>query len=198
MSRTGKIAIQQKRTGSVVQVLINTVVGLGLGVNGNAVLGAVGQQIGASLEGLDEFSIAPRSDGGDGGAERLCAHFEAHLVISLAGGSVSNVLGSLFDGNADHLLGNAGPGDGRSQQIAGFVNGVALDGFKDVILGKVLAEVGDNALEGTAIDSLGLNLGKVFLELPDVGAEGDDVEALFDQPFEDNGGVETAGVGEDA
>lgn len=185
-------------TGSVVQVLIDTVVGLGLGVDGNAVLGAVGQQIGASLEGLDEFSITPRSDGGDGGAKRLCAHFEAHLVISLAGGSVSNVLGALFNGNANHLLGNARTSNGGSEQVARLVNGVALDGFKDVILDKVSAEVGDDALEGAAINGLGLNLGEVFLELPDVGAEGDDVEALFDQPFEDDGGVETAGVGEDA
>ncbi len=33
--------------------------------------------------------------------------------------------------------------------------------------------------------------------LADVGAEGDDVEALFAEPFEDDGGVEAAGVGED-
>jgi len=33
--------------------------------------------------------------------------------------------------------------------------------------------------------------------LAHVGAEGDDVEALFAEPFEDDGGVEAAGVGED-
>ena len=33
--------------------------------------------------------------------------------------------------------------------------------------------------------------------LTDVGAEGDDLEALFAEPFEDDARVETAGVGED-
>ena len=33
--------------------------------------------------------------------------------------------------------------------------------------------------------------------LSDVGAKGDDVEALFAEPLEDHGGVEAAAVGED-
>ena len=63
---------------------------------------------------------------------------------------------------------------------------------------RTLAKVGDDALEGAARDGLGLDGLKVLVVLADVGAEGDDVEALLAEPGEDDGGVEAAGVGEDA
>ena len=63
---------------------------------------------------------------------------------------------------------------------------------------RTLAKIGDDALDGAARDGLGLDGLKILVVLPDVGAEGDDVEALLAEPGEDDGGVEAAGVGEDA
>ena len=63
---------------------------------------------------------------------------------------------------------------------------------------RTLAKVGDDALDGAARDGLGLDGLKVLVVLSDVGAEGDDVESLLAEPGEDDGGVESAGVGEDA
>ena len=62
---------------------------------------------------------------------------------------------------------------------------------------RTLAKVGDDALDGAARDGLGLDGLEVLVVLADVGAEGDDVEAFFAEPLEDDGGVEAAGVGED-
>ena len=59
-----------------------------------------------------------------------------------------------------------------------------------------MAKVGDDALEGAAGDGLGLDGLEVLVVLADVGAEGDDVEALLAEPGEDDGGVEAAGVGQ--
>ncbi len=158
-------------------------------------LGAVRQQVRTSLEGLDEFGITPRSDGFDLGIQGLSTHFETDLIVTLSGGTVSYVRRSLFGGDAYHLLGDAGTCHGRSEEVPPLVDGVALESFKNVVGDKVLAEVGDDALESAAGDGLGFDGFKVFVVLADVGAEGDDIEALFAQPFEDDGGVEAAGVG---
>ncbi len=58
-------------------------------------------------------------------------------------------------------------------------------------------QVGNDALGGTGSDGLGLDRIKIFVVLADVGAEGDDLEALFAEPFEDDARVEASRVGED-
>ena len=64
-------------------------------------------------------------------------------------------------------------------------------------LPEFLAKIGDDTFECSGVESLGFDCLEVFVVLADVGAEGDDIEALFAEPFEDDGGVESAGVGED-
>lgn len=100
-------------------------------------------------------------------------------------------------GNTDHFFGDTRTGNGGTKQITRFVNGVALDGLEYVIVDELFAEVRDETLAGTAGEGFGLDGGKVFFVLADVGAEGDDVEAFFTEPFEDYAGVEAAGIGED-
>mmetsp|Transcript_25012 Transcript_25012/g.32099 ORF Transcript_25012/g.32099 Transcript_25012/m.32099 type:complete len:166 (-) Transcript_25012:117-614(-) len=160
-------------------------------------LGAIRQQIGPSLERFDKFGIAPRSNRLDLGIQGLGAHFESHLIISLPGGTVGDVLRTLLLGDADHLLGNARPRHGGSEEVSSLVDGVALERLEDVIFDEVRAEIGDDALERAAGDGLGFDGLEILVVLADIGAEGDDVEALFAEPFEDDGGVESAGVGED-
>ena len=63
---------------------------------------------------------------------------------------------------------------------------------------RTLAKIGNDTLDGTARDGLSLDGLEVLVVLTDVGAEGNDVEALLAEPLEDDGSIETAGVGEDA
>jgi len=181
--------------GSVEQVLVNGVVGLGLGVDGDAVLGAVGQEVAAALEGLNELGITPRGDTLDGGAQGLAAHFEANLVVSLTGGSVRDESAAFLAGDADHLLGNAGTCNGGTKKVPSFVQAVTFDGLEDVVINKVLTEVRDDAFFGSDGDGLRLDGGKIFFELTDVGAEGVHFESFLAQPFEDHGGIQTSRVG---
>ena len=183
--------------GSVEQVLVNGVVGLGLGIDGDGVLGAVGQQVRPTLERLDELGIAPGSHALDGGAESLAAHFESNLIVSLSGGAVADVGAALFIGDADHFLGDARSCDGGSEEVPAFVESVALDGLEDVVSDEFLAEIADDALGSAAGFSLGLDSGEVFFVLTDVGAESDNLESFFGEPFEDNRGIKASRVGEE-
>ena len=182
---------------SVEQVLVDGVVGLGLGVNGNAVLGAVGEQVLASLERLNELGITPRSNALDGGGKGLAAHFEANLVVSLSSGSVTNVSASFLIGDTNHFLGDARASDGSSEEVASLVDSVGLDGFEDVVIDVVLAEISDDALDGTGVDGLGLDSRKVFFELAHIGTKGDNVKALFAEPLEDHGRIKASAVCEE-
>ena len=181
----------------VEQVLVDGVVALGLGVDRDAVLGAVRQQVLPPLEALDELRVAPRGDAPDLRVEGLRAHLEADLVVALPGRAVGDVTRPLGLGYADHLLGDAGTGHGRAEEVPPLVDGVALERLEDVVLDELLPEVGDHALDGAAGDGLGLDGLEVLVVLADVGAEGHDLEALLAEPLEDDGRVEAAGVGED-
>mmetsp|Transcript_16074 Transcript_16074/g.24382 ORF Transcript_16074/g.24382 Transcript_16074/m.24382 type:complete len:444 (-) Transcript_16074:61-1392(-) len=181
----------------VEQVLINRIVRLRLGIHGNTVFCAVRQQILTPLERFDELRITPRSDGLHPRIKRLRTHLKPNLIISLSGSTVSHVLRPLLFSDAHHLFGNAGTGHGCSEQVLSFVDGIALNGFEDVVFDEVLAKVGDNAFEGTAGDGLRLDGFEVLVVLADIGAKGDDVETLFAEPLEDDRRVKSAGVGED-
>lgn len=182
---------------SMEKILINRIITLGLGIHGNPMLGAISEEIRTSLKTLDKLSITPGGNGADLGIQGLSAHFETDLIVPFAGGTVGYVLGAFFVGDADHLLGDAGASHGGSEEVASLVDGVAFERLEDVVGDEVGAEVGHDAFEGAAGDGLGFDGLEVFVVLADVGAEGDDVEALFAEPFEDDGGVEAAGVGED-
>ena len=146
---------------------------------------------------MNEFGVSPRRNTLDGGGQGLSAHFESHLVVTLACGSVGNVFRALFRSDAHHLLGDAWSGNGSSQQVSSFVNSVGLDQIEDVVSHKFLSEVSDDALAGTDREGLGLDRREIFLELTDVRTKGDDVEALFAEPFQDDRGIKTSGVGKD-
>mmetsp|Transcript_5952 Transcript_5952/g.10870 ORF Transcript_5952/g.10870 Transcript_5952/m.10870 type:complete len:280 (-) Transcript_5952:216-1055(-) len=143
---TGSIFETSTFVGGMKEVLINRVVGLGFGIDGDTVLGAVGKQVTASLELFNELSITPRSYALNLGVKCLATHFETNLVISLSGSTVSNVRGALFMGNAHHFLGNARTGNTGTEQVARLINSVGLDGFKDIVFNKVSTQVRDNAL----------------------------------------------------
>ena len=193
----GGILEASRFVGGVEKVLVDGVVGLGLGIDRDSVLFAVGKEILSSLEGLDEFGITPWGDAFDGRRQGLGAHLESDLVISLSGSTVGNVLGVVLGGDANHFLGNARTGDGGTEEVSSLVDSVGLDAVKNVIGDEFLSQIGNDTLAGTNCQSLGLDGGEIFLELSNVGAKGDDVKSLFAQPFEDNGSIKTTGVGKD-
>mmetsp|Transcript_48576 Transcript_48576/g.90146 ORF Transcript_48576/g.90146 Transcript_48576/m.90146 type:complete len:268 (+) Transcript_48576:578-1381(+) len=181
----------------MIKILVDTVVCLGLCVDRDAVLGAVVEQVGSSLERFDEFGVSPRGNAGGLGHERLHTHLKPDLVVALARGAVSDVGGPVLPGDADHLLGNARPGDRGAQQVTRFVDCVAFDGLKDVVLHKILTEIRHDALDGTACDCLRLDGFEIFVMLANIGTEGNHVKSLLTQPREDDRRIKAARVGED-
>ena len=85
----------------VEEVLVNGIVGLGLRVDRDAVLGAVGEKVLAALEGLNELRVTPGGYGGDLRRKGLGAHLEPDLVVPLPGGPVSDVQGAELASDAD-------------------------------------------------------------------------------------------------
>jgi hypothetical protein len=118
------------------------------------------------------------------------------LVISLSSGAVGNELGTLLGGDADHFLGNARTSDGGAEQVAGFINGVASDSLKDIVLNKVGTEIRDDALESAARYGLSLDGLEILFELTNIGAKGNNIETLFDEPLENDRGIKTSRVSE--
>jgi hypothetical protein len=116
----------------VEEVLVDGVVGLGLGVDGDAVLLAVVEQVRPALEALDELGVPPRRDAADLGRERLRAHLEADLVVALAGGAVSHELGAVVARDGDLVLRDHGAREARAHEVAALVERVALDGLEHV------------------------------------------------------------------
>lgn len=86
-------------------------------------------------------------------------------------------------GDADHFFSDAGTSDGGSEEVSSLVDGVAFECLEDVVGDKVGAEVGNDAFDGAAGDGLGFDGFKVLVVLAHVGAEGDDVKALFAEPL---------------
>lgn len=82
-----------------------------------------------------------------------------------------------------------------TKQVNVLVHGIALDGGPALLEDELLAEVGDVALLCTNLESFLLG-GLEVLELADVSHEADYVVALLEKPFENDGGVETPGIGE--
>ncbi len=104
-------------------------------------------------------------------------------------------VGAFLVGDVEHPLGDAGTGDGGAEEIASLVEGVGLEHGVDEIAGEFFPQVADEALAGPGVEGLFLEAVQ-FLSLADVRAVGDHVGGvgLF-QPGEQNGGVESPGVG---
>ena len=100
-------------------------------------------------------------------------------------------------GDLDLALGDQRPGDARSEEIGPLIQGVGAKHRKHEVPDELLAQILDEDL----LDAEQLRLLPRRLELlalADVGGEGDDLAAIgLLQPAENDGGVQTAGIGED-
>ena len=158
----------------------------------NAVLLRIGQQRFAR----GQVPFAPRRDHADVGHQRIGAEFETHLVIALARRAVGNRVRACHAHDLDETLGDQRPRDRRAEQVLAFIDRVRAEHREHEVADEFFAQVVDEDLLDP--HQLGLAAGRFeFLTLADVGGEGDDLAVIgFLQPFENDRGVQAAGIGE--
>ena len=143
-----------------------------------------------------EVPLAPGRDHLDVGIERVIAELETDLVVALAGGAMGDGLGPGLMRDLDLALGDERPRDRGAEQVEPLVEGVGAEHREDEVAHELLAQV----LDVDLLDPQHLGLapgGLQLLALAEVGGEGDDFAAIgLLQPFQDDGGVEPAGIGE--
>ena len=143
-----------------------------------------------------QVPFTPGRDDLDFGVQRIGRQFEPYLIVALACRAMGYGIGAGFLSDLDQTLGNERARNGGAQQVQPFVDGVGPEHRKDEIAHEFLAQVFDvDVLDAHHLGFLARGL--QLLPLTEVGGEGDDFAAVFRlQPFQDDGGIETAGVGE--
>ena len=149
-------------------------------------------QVAAGLE----VPLPPGRDHLDVGVERVIRELEAHLVVALARSAMGNGVGAGRFGDLDLPLGDQGPRDRGAEQIDALVKRVRPEHGEHEIAHELLAEILDEDL----LDAEHLGLlarRRELLALAEIGGEGDDLASIgLLQPFQDDRGVEPAGISE--
>ena len=160
--------------------------------NRNLVLLGVVDQAGARIQ----IPFAPGRDDFDVGLQGIGRQFKTYLVVALAGGAVGDGVGAGLVGDVDQALGDQGTGDGGAEQVDAFIEGIGAEHREHEIADELFLEIVD--VDFLDAHELGFLAGGLeLLALANVGGEGDDLAVLLDlQPAQDDGGVETAGVGQ--
>ena len=152
------------------------------------------EQVFAALE----FPFAPRRDDLDAGLERVIAELEAHLIVALAGGAMRHRIRAGFARDLDLLLCDQRPRDRGAEKIKALVLRVGAEHREDVIAHELLAHVLDEDV--FFLDAGAQRFfarGRKLAALAEIGGEGDDLAVIGRlQPFQDDRGVEAAGIGE--
>jgi len=158
----------------------------------DAVLLGIGQEFLAR----EQIPLAPRRDDFDIGVQRVGAEFEAHLVIALAGGAMGNRIGAGGAGDFDQTLGDQRARDRGAEQVLAFIDGVGAEHRKHEIAHELFAQIVDEDFLHAKL--LGFFArGFQFFTLADIGGEGDDFALIFIlQPFQNDRGIQAAGIGE--
>ena len=142
-----------------------------------------------------EGPVPPGRDDADVRVQRVGRKLEAHLVVALAGRAVGDRIRAGLGGDLHQPLRDQRPGDRRAEQVDALVEGIGAEHRKDEVGDELLAQV----LDVDLLDAhhLGLAAGRLeFVALAEIGREGHDLGAeLGLEPFEDDRGVETAGIG---
>src|SRR5690606_23324689 len=141
------------------------------------------------------------ADGGDAlqlGGERGDRDLEADLIVALAGAAVGDGGRAVLLRGLHQVLGDDGAGDRRDVRVGVHVQRVRLEGGHAVLVGELVAGVGDVGLDGAAVQGALADDLEVLSALAHVDRAGDDVGAggVVD-PADGHRGVEAAGVGED-
>ena len=160
----------------------------------NLVLLGEGDQVLAALE----RPLAPGRDDLDAGLQRVIGELEAHLVVALAGGAVTDGVGAGGARDLDLLLGDERPRDRGAEQVDALVERVGAKHREHVVAHEFLAQVLDVDVlrldaEHQRLFARGLDLAA----LAEVGREGHHLGAVgLLQPLQNDRGVEAARIGE--
>ena len=131
------------------------------------------------------------------GAEGGDADLEADLVVALAGAAVGDRGGAVLAGGGDQVLDDHRAGERGDQRVAVHVQGVRLERGQAVLVGELVAGVGDVGLDRAAVEGALADGVQVLAALADVDGDGDDLGAgRLGDPADGDGGVQAAGVGE--
>ena len=137
--------------------------------------------------GRDHFQF--RRDG-------LVGKFKADLIIALAGAAMRDRVCAFAQRNFHLVLGDHWPSERSSEQILVLVDCARLERRKYVTGEKFLAQVFDDHLAGAGVIGLLHDCFDVIF-LPDIADHGNDVVVvILFQPRNDDGGIESTGIGE--
>ncbi len=98
----------------------------------------------------------------------------------------------------DEVLDDQRPGERGDQRVAVHVERVGLQRRQAELVGELVAHVGDDRLDGAAVQRALADDVHVLAALADVAGDGDHLGAgLLGDPADGHGGVQPTGVGED-
>ena len=143
-----------------------------------------------------ECPFPPGRDHLDVGVERIISELEAHLVVALAGRAMGDGIGAGQLGDLDLALGDQRPGDRGAEQIDALIERVRPEHGEHEVAHELLAQILDEDLLDA--EQLGLLAGRrKLLALAEIGGEGHHLATIgLLQPFQDDRGVEPAGISE--
>ena len=178
--------------GAAPHVLVDGVRGLlGLGDRQLVLLGE------RNLDVAGQGQVANRADGLQRRVDGGNGDLETNLVVTLAGATVGDGVGTELVGGAHEVLGDQRTGDGGDQRVDAFVHGVGLEGLHAIFVGELVTGVDHVGFDGSAGEGALLDGLKAFAALADVEGHGHDVLAgALLQVRDGDGGVKTAGVGQ--
>ena len=138
--------------------------------------------------------VSHRGDAVHVGSHRGDGDLEADLVVTLAGAAVRHRVGTELAGRLDQVTGDDGPGERRDERVGSLVEGVGLESGHAVVVGELIAGVGDVGLDGAAVEGSLTD----HLEVGTPGEHGTHLTAggLAD-PADGNRRVQASGVGQD-
>ena len=156
-------------------------------------LPAVLQQLVSGIQ----VPLPPGSDHLDVGIERIGTQFEAHLVVALAGGAVSDCVRTGLLGNLYQALGNQRAGNAGAEQVFPFIERICAEHGKHEFAREFLLEI----LDMDFLHAQRLRLGPRRLDLlplADVGGKGNHLGAVVVlQPPADHRRVQPPGIRQD-
>ncbi|MCY1174264.1 hypothetical protein D9M73_144580 [compost metagenome] len=141
-----------------------------------------------------QVPFAPRCDHFYAWLQGVGAQFETNLVVTLAGGAVGNGIGAGFVGDFDQALGDQRTGDGGTQQVLAFIDGVGAEHREYEVANEFFAQVIDVDFLDAQCLSLGAGRFDLFA-LPQIGSESHHFTVVgILQPLENHRSIKAAGI----
>ncbi len=141
-----------------------------------------------------QVPLTPWGDDLDARLERVGTQLETHLVVALAGSAMGNGVCAGFVGDFDEALGDQRAGDGSTQQVLTFVDGVGAEHREHEITHEFFAQVVDVDLFNTHCLSLGAGRFDLFA-LTQVSGESHHFAVVgILQPLENHRSIKAAGI----